>query len=30
MIYCRASHCVWQDGKWVPLELLDTAKAKSA
>ena len=32
MIYCRVSHCVWQDGKWVPLELLDTAqsKAKSA
>ena len=29
MIYCRASHCIWQDGKWVPLELLDTAQAKA-
>lgn len=29
MIYCSASHCIWQDGKWVPLELLDTAQAKA-
>lgn len=21
LIYCVASHCVWQDGKWIPLEL---------
>ncbi len=21
LIYCTASHCVWQDGKWLPLEL---------
>ena len=21
LIYCMASHCVWQDGDWIPLEL---------
>ena len=21
LIYCVASHCFWQDGKWIPLEL---------
>ncbi len=27
MIYCKVNHCIWQDGKWVPLEL---AKANTA
>ena len=21
MIYCKVNHCIWQDGKWIPLEL---------
>lgn len=21
MIYCQVNHCIWQDGKWIPLEL---------
>lgn len=21
LVYCVASHCFWQDGKWIPLEL---------
>lgn len=24
LIYCAANHCVWQDGKWIPLELYQT------
>ena len=27
LIYCVASHCFWQDGKWIPLELYKTAPA---
>lgn len=32
MIYCKVNHCVWQDGKWIPLELTDTTpqREKSA
>lgn len=29
MIYCKVNHCIWHDGKWIPLELLDTAQAKA-
>ena len=21
LLYCVATHCFWQDGKWIPLEL---------
>lgn len=21
LIYCQVNHCIWQDGKWIPLEL---------
>ena len=27
LIYCVASHCFWQDGKWIPLELYKTGAA---
>ena len=27
LIYCVASHCFWQDGKWIPLELYKTGPA---
>ena len=27
LIYCVASHCFWQDGKWIPLELYKTSAA---
>lgn len=27
LIYCTASHCIWQDGKWIPLELYEAAPA---
>ncbi|MCM1305277.1 MAG: hypothetical protein NC306_14405 [Butyrivibrio sp.] len=27
LIYCAASHCFWQDGKWVPLELYKPGSA---
>lgn len=32
MIYCKVNHCVWQDGKWILLELADTTpqREKSA
>ena len=32
MIYCKVNHCIWQDGKWIPLELADTTpqREKSA
>ena len=23
LVYCMASHCIWQDGKWIPLELYE-------
>ena len=23
LLYCTASHCIWQDGKWSPLELYE-------
>lgn len=26
-IYCVANHCVWQDGKWIPLELYKSVPA---
>lgn len=25
--YCAANHCIWQDGKWIPLELYEAAPA---
>lgn len=28
MIYCKVNHCIWQDGKWVPLELTGIAQPK--
>ncbi len=28
MIYCQVNHCVWQDGKWIPLELANAAQPK--
>lgn len=28
LIYCRVNHCIWQDGKWIPLELAITAQSK--
>ena len=28
LIYCRANHCIWQDGKWIPLELTIAAQSK--
>ena len=27
LIYCVASNCFWQDGKWIPLELYKTSAA---
>lgn len=32
LIYCTANHSIWQDGKWIPLELAHVAppKGKSA
>lgn len=27
LVYCVASHCFWQDGKWIPLELYRTGPA---
>lgn len=24
LIYCAANHCIWQNGKWIPLELYQT------
>lgn len=27
LIYCAASHCVLQDGKWIPLELYESGSA---
>ena len=30
MIYCRVNHCIWQDGKWIPLERMPSAQQKSA
>ena len=27
LTYCAANHCVWQDGKWIPLELYKTGSA---
>ena len=27
LIYCVASNCFWQDGKWIPLELYKTGAA---
>ena len=26
-LYCAANHCIWQDGKWIPLELYEAAPA---
>lgn len=23
LLYCTANHCIWQDGKWIPLELYE-------
>lgn len=23
LLYCAANHCIWQDGKWIPLELYE-------
>ena len=23
LLYCTANHCIWQDGKWLPLELYE-------
>ncbi len=28
LIYCRVNHCIWQDGKWIPLELAIAAQSK--
>lgn len=28
LIYCRVNHCIWQDGKWIPLELTTAAQPK--
>lgn len=28
MIYCKVNHCIWQDGKWIPLELTNAAQPK--
>lgn len=28
LIYCQVNHCIWQDGKWIPLELAITAQSK--
>ncbi len=28
LIYCRVNHCIWQDGKWIPLELTIAAQSK--
>lgn len=28
MIYCKVNHCIWQDGKWVPLELAGIVQPK--
>lgn len=28
LVYCRVSHCIWQDGKWIPLELTIAAQSK--
>ena len=25
LVYCTANHCIWQDGKWIPLELYEAA-----
>lgn len=27
LVYCVASHCFWQDGKWIPLELYKSGTA---
>lgn len=27
LIYCVASHCVLQDGKWIPVELYESSSA---
>lgn len=27
LIYCAANNCVWQDGKWIPMELYNAASA---
>ncbi len=27
LLYCAANHCIWQDGKWLPLELYEAAPA---
>ena len=27
LLYCTANHCIWQDGKWIPLELYEAAPA---
>lgn len=27
LVYCAANHCIWQDGKWIPLELYEAAPA---
>ncbi len=28
LVYCVASHCFWQDGKWIPLELYKKDNAR--
>ena len=28
MIYCQVNHCVWQDGKWIHLELTNSVQPK--
>lgn len=28
MIYCHVNHCIWQDGKWMPLELAEATQTK--
>lgn len=28
LIYCQVNHCVWQDGKWIPLEQMPAAQQK--
>lgn len=28
MIYCQVNHCIWQDGKWIPLEQMPAAQQR--
>lgn len=28
MIYCKVNHCIWQDGKWIPLEQIHATQQR--